>query len=36
MNDGFCRLCSDEAAWAQFEAETALWGATSGDADPGA
>lgn len=36
MNDDFTRLRSDEDAWAQFKAETALWDATSGDGGAGA
>lgn len=31
MNDDFERLRGDEDAWAQFEAETAMWDATSAD-----
>ena len=31
MNDGFARLHDDDAAWADFKAETAWWDATSSD-----
>lgn len=34
MNDDFARLRDDEAAWAQFKAETTMWDATSGDVGP--
>ncbi len=32
MNADFGRLRGDDAAWAEFEAETAAWDATSADA----
>lgn len=32
MNDGFERLRSDDAAWAEFRSETTMWDATSTDA----